>query len=118
MTVRWIPAYVGIPGNEAVNKAAKEATRWREDSRRSLPEDAPLSLYTIRSTVKRWCKTQAERAWIAKWRADTQGRATYRHTLTPTKKISQLYEGFTQRESALLVQLRTKKIGFNDYLFA
>jgi hypothetical protein len=61
--------------------------------------------------------TQAERAWIAKWRKDTKGRATYRHTPTPTKKVLQLHEGRPKRESALLIQLRTEKIGFNDFLF-
>jgi hypothetical protein len=71
-----------------------------------------------KSTVRRWCKIQAERAWRAKWRTDTKGRATYRHTPTPTKKVLRLHEGLTKRESALLVQLRTEKIGFNDFLFA
>ena len=118
VTVRWIPAHVGILGNKAVNKAAKEATGWREHGRRGLPADAPTQLFTIRLTVKRWCKTQAERAWIAKWRTDTKGRATYRHTPTPTQKVLQLHKGLTKRESALLVQLRTEKIGFNDFLFA
>lgn len=33
------------------------------------------------------------------------------------KKVLQLHEGLTKRESALLVQLRTEKIGFNDFLF-
>ena len=68
--------------------------------------------------MKRWCSIQAERAWIAKWRKDTKGRATYRHTPTPTKKVLRLHEGLTKRESALLVQLRTEKIGLNDFLFA
>ena len=118
VTVRWIPAHVGIPGNEAVDRAAKEATGWREDGRSQQPADPPPQLFTIRSTVKRWCKTQAERAWIAKWRKDTKGRATYRHTPTPTKKILRLHKGLTKQESALLVQLRTEKIGLNDFLFA
>ena len=46
-----------------------------------------------------------------------EGRATYRHTPTPTKKVLQLHERLSKRESALPVQLQTKKIGLNDFLF-
>jgi ribonuclease HI len=115
--VRWIPAHVGIPGNEVADQAAKEATGWRENGRRQQPADPPPQLYPLRTTLRRWCKTQAERAWISAWREDKKGRATYRHTPTPTKKVLQLHERLSKRESPLLVQLRTEKIGLNDFLF-
>ncbi|KAI0570491.1 RNase-H domain containing protein [Pyrenophora tritici-repentis] len=118
VTVRWIPAHVGIPGNEAADQAAKEATGWREDGRSQLPANPPSQLYPLKTTLRRWCKTQAERAWISAWREDKRGRATYRHTPTPTKKVLQLHERLSKRESALLVQLRTEKIGLNDFLFS
>ena len=35
----------------------------------------------------------------------------------PTKKVLQLHERLSERESALLVQLRTEMIGLNDFLF-
>jgi hypothetical protein len=116
VTVRWIPAHVGIPGNEAADQAAKEATGWREDGRSQQPANPPSQLYPLRTTLRRWCKTQAERAWTSAWREDKKGRATYRHTPTPTK-VLQLHERLSKRESALLVQLRTGKIGLNDFLF-
>jgi hypothetical protein len=103
VTVRWIPAHVGIPGNEAADQAAKRATGWRENGRRQQPADLPLQLYLLRATLRRWCKTQAERAWISTWREDKKGCATYRHTLVPTKKVLQLYKRLSKRESALLV---------------
>jgi ribonuclease HI len=117
VTVRWIPAHTGIPGNEAADLAAKEATGWREDGRSQQPADPLTKLYPLRTTLRRWCKTQAERAWTSAWREDKKGRATYRHTPTPTKKVLQLHERLSKRESALLVQLRTEKIGLDDFLF-
>ena len=117
VTVRWIPAHVGIPGNEAADRAAKEATGWRKDGRRHPPVNAPPKLLSLKSTLKRWCKIQAQMDWTVKWRTETKGRATYRHTQIPTKKVLQLHKGLSKRESALLVQLRTEKIGLKDFLF-
>ena len=117
VTVRWVPAHAGIPGNEAADLAAKEATGWRADGRTRPPAERPPTLYPLKSTLRRWCKTQAERAWAAKWKAETRGRATYRLSPLPTKKVLKLHENLSKRESALLVQMRTEKIGLNDFLF-
>jgi ribonuclease HI len=95
VTVRWIPAHVGIPGNEAADVAAKESTGWRADGRRQPPAEAPPTLYPLKSTLRRWCKTQAERTWAASWKANAKGRATYRLTPRPTKKVLQLHEGLS-----------------------
>ena len=52
-----------------------------------------------------------------KWQQETKGRTTFRHTSAPSKKVLQLHEGLTKRQSAILVQLRTEKIGLRDFLF-
>ncbi|KAG9380609.1 hypothetical protein A1F94_009504 [Pyrenophora tritici-repentis] len=49
---------------------------------------------------------------------DKTGRGTYRHMLTLTKKVLQLHERLSKRESVLLVQLRTEKVGLNDFFFS
>lgn len=51
------------------------------------------------------------------WQAETRGRTSFRHTPLPTKKVLQLHQGLSKRYSALLVQLRTEKIGLKDFLF-
>lgn len=51
---------------------------------------------------------------VSAWREDKGGRATYRHTPTPTKKVLQLHERLNKRENALLVRLQTEKIGLNN----
>jgi ribonuclease HI len=117
MDVRWVPAHEGIDGNEAADRAAKEATGWRENDQNGPRVEAPSELYALRSTLKTWSRKTANRQWQARWASETKGSATRRHTPVPTKKVLQLHKDLSKRESAILVQMRTEKIGLKDFLF-
>ncbi|KAK0369062.1 zinc knuckle [Colletotrichum limetticola] len=91
--LRWVPAHIGIQGNEAADIAAKEATGWRPDGQ------------TVPPRVANQLGNRDARENIVPSHAK------------PTKKVLELHEGLSKRQSALLVQMRTEKIGLQDFLF-
>ncbi|OAQ65570.1 zinc knuckle [Purpureocillium lilacinum] len=115
--IRWVPAHTGVQGNEDADRAAKEATGWRERGAPGPRAEMPAELYSLRSTRKTWTHKEAQKAWAARWAAEKRGRTSYRCTPKPTKKVLRLHDGLSKRQSALLVQLRTEKIGLKDFLF-
>ena len=117
VSIHWICAHEGIEGNEDADKAAKEATGWRPGDKRGPRAEPPAQLYSLRTTLRTWTRRTAERRWRASWATKSKGRAVYRHTPVPTKKVLQLHTELNKAESALLVQMRTEKIGLKDFLF-
>jgi len=79
--------------------------------------DPPPKLHALQAMLKMWSRKEADKMWETSWQQDTKGRTTFRHTPAPSKKALQLHEGLTKRQSAILVQLRTEKIGLRDFLF-
>jgi ribonuclease HI len=115
--VRWIPAHKGIYGNEAADRAAKEATGWRQRGPPGPRAQQPPILRSLKATLKMWSHRVVNSRWQAQWQQETRGRATFRHTPVPTPRVLQPHKHFAKRQSAIYTQLRTEKIGMNDFLF-
>jgi ribonuclease HI len=115
--LRWISAHTGIQGNDDADKAAKEATGWRIRGPPGTRAEKPPELHPLRSTLKTWAHKEANKAWETRWKTEERGRTSFRYTPRPTKKVLQMHDGMSKRQSALLVQLRTEKIGLKDFLF-
>ena len=114
--IRWIPAHTGVWGNERADKAAKEATGWREGGAAGPRADKPPELWALRSTLKTWTHKQAHKAWQEKWTNEARGRTSFRYTPKPTRKTLQLHTKLSKKQSALLIGLRTEKIGTKHFL--
>ncbi|TXB97085.1 hypothetical protein FocTR4_00012225 [Fusarium oxysporum f. sp. cubense] len=115
--IRWVPAHIGIQGNEEADRAAKEATGWREGDLTGPKAAEPQQLYPLRSTMKTWSHKETITSWERDWISETRGRASFRHTPKPSRKVLDLHDGLSKKHSALLTQLRTEKIGLKDFLY-
>jgi len=116
--IRWVPAHTGIGGNEAADSAAKAAARQHHRARHAgtaLTQARTCHLQT--TTVKAWIAGQAKVQWEKNWDKDRRGRSTYKYTPKPTDKILRLHRGLKKWQSALLIQMRTEKIGLRDHLW-
>lgn len=72
-------AHIGVPGNEAADEAAKEATGWRPfggASRASVPRILGLKILT--SAVRNEIRTRARKIWADKWKIDSIEKTTHR----------------------------------------
>jgi ribonuclease HI len=85
--IRWIPSHQGIRGNEAADKAAKEATGWRDNNQAGPRAEIPLEIYPLRTTMRAWISRTALQNWQEGWEKETRGRTTFRHTKKPTRKV-------------------------------
>lgn len=123
LTIRWIPAHTGVAGNELADIAAKRATGWfprRQTPRHSAPALAPAATQNGRiliSTVKTQLKRILQKQWASEWTRGTTGRQLFQITDTPTKKTLRLHYNQPKWVSSLITQLRTGKIGLNQFLF-
>ncbi|KAG6979043.1 RNA-directed DNA polymerase from mobile element jockey [Fusarium oxysporum f. sp. conglutinans] len=115
--IRWVPVHIGIQGNEEADRAAKEATGWREGDLTGPKAAESQQIYPLRSTMKTWSHKETITSWERDWISETRGRASFRHTPKPSRKVLDLHDGLSKKHSALLTQLRAEKIGLKDFLY-
>ena len=115
--IRWVPAHTGIWGNEAADRAAKTAARQHLAASLGTPNVTQPKTYYSQTTLKTWIMRQTKAEWRNNWEMETRGRTTFKHTPCPTHKVLRIHHGLKKWQSAILIQMRTEKIGIRDFLW-
>ncbi|KAI9043120.1 uncharacterized protein KD926_004623 [Aspergillus affinis] len=99
--LRWIPAHIGIEGNERADEAAK----------RAAIKGIELSSVGPRELAARPITRLAAAA-----KTDV-GKPTKRLIPKPNKKVLRIYEGLSKPQTSIIIQMRTMRIGLRHFLF-
>jgi ribonuclease HI len=118
--LRWIPAHVGVQGNENVDKLAKKTTGWRLKGGAGAGKKGSFQCYNmaLQATCKRDIRAHMRSEWQRIWATQQQSGAAYRRAFGSylDKTVNKLHSGLPKALSSILIQMRTGKIGLNDYL--
>ena len=103
--LHWVPAHVGIEGNEKADIAAKQATGWRlrdqQDRQKEVDTDQTASqaqlVRTLKSAVKTTVNKKMRQQWAEEWRDCSKGRALYSIIAEPSKSVLQVHDKLVAR---------------------
>jgi hypothetical protein len=123
----WIPAHQGIKGNEAADKAAKEAMGWRRirgGNGRSRVIDTgitaslPARLECLRAASHQTIRKSIQQEWENIWRNESKGRDLFSISPRPSSGVLKLHQGLAKPLSSIIVHMRTGRIGLRHYLYS
>jgi ribonuclease HI len=115
--IHWVPAHVGIVGNETVDAYAKAAAQGASSPLATRVKLFESPLPTSRAAVI----AAGAKAFAVQWREEWSTSPRYARistfdNATPSKALEKMYEGLSRPQCSVLTQLRTGHIGLNAYL--
>jgi hypothetical protein len=127
---RWIPAHMGVPGNEAADQAAKQAaevgtrtermapsaSRQDQNRSRNRDQDTHRGIRTLLTTAKRVINEALQDDWDTIWKQGKHRRILHSLGIGPDKKALKMHENLSRAISFIITQMRTGKIGLRAYL--
>ncbi|XP_037536736.1 uncharacterized protein LOC119413748 [Nematolebias whitei] len=105
VTFLWIPAHIGIRGNEMADKAAKEATKHNS---------VEIEVKFSRAEIKSITKQRMREKWQKQWEEERKGRWFY----IIQRKVGEMRRAErNRREETVISRLRFGHTGLNRTLF-
>ena len=115
----------GIVGNEAADKAAKEATGWKLKKQRrggytevdtGVTARQALVRCILSKPLRSSIKAKISGKWSMMWQDHHVGSTLRNIEPKPRKGILRLHDDLSKEQSAIAVQMRTGKIGLRQFL--
>jgi ribonuclease HI len=116
--LHWVPAHVGIAGNEAVDARAKEAATGSSSALASRVTTLESPLPTSKAAALAVGAKAFRERWIAEWSASLRfHRLSLFDSPKPSNALARLYADLSRPQCSILTQLRTAHLALNSYLY-
>ncbi|KAJ5901430.1 hypothetical protein N7504_007424 [Penicillium tannophilum] len=116
ITIRWIPAHVGVPGNELADAAAKNAALGGAENAGEIAGSED-QFPRLAATAKQQVRRRIQEKWALSWAKEKTGKPNQKLVPAPHKKTLRLFEGLPKHYTSILVQMRSMRIALNHFLF-
>ena len=106
-----------MDGNEFADEEAKSAALLGAGMGVATGNGTGEPIIRLAAAAKRAVYQRIRERWEKQWERETTSASTKRLVQAPNKKTLRLYEGLSKPQCAILIQMRTMRIGLRHFLF-